>query len=165
MEIMKVRDSMYDNAKFLLIFLVVLGHCIEPFITNNIVVSTVFSFIYMFHMPAFVLMSGYFAKKECNRSVLTKIFVDYFLVFLIFQLVFITFAKSIGIQKYHYLTVTPAYIYWYLFAMFAWNLILKLVIWVCDYFKIRLEYMIGGSFVLALLVGYVDSVFFCPIFF
>ena len=57
------RDSFFDNAKFILIFFVVLGHLIEPYAPTVPFYKTLFVFIYFFHMPAFVLISGYFSKK------------------------------------------------------------------------------------------------------
>lgn len=56
------RDSYFDNAKFLLIFLVVFGHIIRSYIHDNDALLHIYKFIYTFHMPAFILISGYFAK-------------------------------------------------------------------------------------------------------
>ncbi len=154
MENRKKRDSFYDNAKFILIFLVVLGHYLEPFIHTNKVVYSIFGFIYMFHMPAFVFISGFFFKKEINPKALYKICVDFLVPYIIIQLLFITFTKLIGLEQYHYTLLTPVYIYWYLFAMFIWNAILKIVIFIFDSLKTKIEYMIGLSFVLGLIAGY-----------
>ncbi len=155
---MKKRDSYYDNAKFILIFLVVLGHYLEPFININKGAYGIFGFIYMFHMPAFVFISGFFFKKERNKKSLYKLVIDFLIPYIIVQLLFITFTQLIGLEQYHYTLLTPAYIYWYLFAMFIWNLALKIAVFVFDYLKIKIEYMIGLSFVLGLLVGYFDFI-------
>ena len=55
---MKQRLAYIDNLKGLLIMLVVLGHCIQMIcadFSNNIV----FRYIYAFHMPLFMALSGY----------------------------------------------------------------------------------------------------------
>ncbi len=60
--VMANRDSYFDNARFILIFLVVFGHLIQSYVDANTFVATLYKFIYAFHMPAFILISGYFAK-------------------------------------------------------------------------------------------------------
>ncbi|WP_332694487.1 IS200/IS605 family transposase [Halalkalibacter lacteus] len=59
---MRERNPYFDNAKAVLIFLVVLGHILSEFLHEDQLVSSVYLFIYLFHMPAFVLIAGYFAK-------------------------------------------------------------------------------------------------------
>lgn len=58
----KERDYFFDNLKAVLIFLVVLGHFLLP-IHGESVLVVVKRLIYVFHMPLFVFVSGYFAKK------------------------------------------------------------------------------------------------------
>ncbi len=60
----KRRDYLYDNYKAFLIFLVVIGHFIEPAYMNNNFLYTLKWFIFAFHMPAFIFISGYFSKRE-----------------------------------------------------------------------------------------------------
>lgn len=59
----KQRDTTIDGLKFLMICLVTTGHAIEP--TRNISEKSclIYSVIYSFHMPLFVLLSGFFSKK------------------------------------------------------------------------------------------------------
>lgn len=59
----KERDYLFDNYKVFLIFLVVIGHFIEPSYTNNEFLYTLKWFIFSFHMPAFIFISGYFSKR------------------------------------------------------------------------------------------------------
>ncbi|WP_426638635.1 acyltransferase family protein [Priestia aryabhattai] len=59
---MAKRDAYFDNVKFILIVLVVFGHLLTPFINDEQWLRTLYIFIYTFHMPAFILISGYFAK-------------------------------------------------------------------------------------------------------
>lgn len=60
----KTRDTYWDSLKFVLIFLVVLGHMIEPYITSSKVILAVYNFIYLFHMPLFVFVSGRFSVMK-----------------------------------------------------------------------------------------------------
>ena len=60
----KERDYLFDNYKVFLIFLVVIGHFIEPSYTNNEFLYTLKWFIFSFHMPACIFIYGYLYKKE-----------------------------------------------------------------------------------------------------
>ena len=53
------RDNRIDSLKGLLIILVILGHVITTIDNVNIVNHAVMGFIYIFHMPLFILISGY----------------------------------------------------------------------------------------------------------
>jgi len=57
----KDRDSYFDNLKGALITLVVIGHFLLPMEQTRFV-GSMFWAIYLFHMPMFVMISGYFAK-------------------------------------------------------------------------------------------------------
>lgn len=56
------REAYFDNAKLLFIFLVVFGHLIQPLKSQIELVNVLYQWIYLFHMPVFVLASGFFAK-------------------------------------------------------------------------------------------------------
>ena len=56
-----MRDSYFDNLKGILILLVVIGHFILPMDKTRPVWS-LFYIIYLFHMPMFAMVSGYFSK-------------------------------------------------------------------------------------------------------
>lgn len=60
----KNRDYFFDNIKGILILLVVFGHAIKPFMDANEIAKLLYCFIYFFHMPLFVFISGYFSKKQ-----------------------------------------------------------------------------------------------------
>ncbi|WP_368917457.1 acyltransferase family protein, partial [Staphylococcus haemolyticus] len=56
------RDYFFDNARAILIFLVVFGHMIQPYTSESKYLSALYLLIYSFHMPSFLFISGYFAK-------------------------------------------------------------------------------------------------------
>jgi len=68
-----MRDPYFDNAKFILIALVVIGHIMAPLMTHSTACKTLYIWIYIFHMPAFALISGYFAKNilqhNCRKTI------------------------------------------------------------------------------------------------
>lgn len=63
---MKARLAYIDLAKFIAIFLVVWGHCIALY--DGGYVSTIRTVIYTFHMPLFMIMSGFFAESSFKRA-------------------------------------------------------------------------------------------------
>ena len=58
------RVYRYDNLKFFLILLVVTGHFIDPFDEQSKVFQSLFLFIYSFHMPLFLFVSGLFTRTD-----------------------------------------------------------------------------------------------------
>lgn len=67
----KMRDANYCNLKLLLIFLVVYGHWIEASIYESQLLLIQYKIIYMFHMPVFIFLSGFFlnSAKDCLRQI------------------------------------------------------------------------------------------------
>ena len=61
------RVKFWDNIKGILIVLVVFGHFLYEF-RSNLTLELVTKVIYLFHMPAFVFLSGYFSKSENARK-------------------------------------------------------------------------------------------------
>ncbi|MDR1927999.1 MAG: acyltransferase family protein, partial [Oscillospiraceae bacterium] len=65
------RVWFWDNAKALLIFLVVLGHLLNASWAKgsfNILLVN----IYLFHMPLFIFIAGYFSKRAVNAGQFPK---------------------------------------------------------------------------------------------
>ena len=60
----------WDNLKAILIFCVCLGHVLLPVLQEEIVGRAIHSltfFVYSFHMPAFIFVSGFFSKSYVKR--------------------------------------------------------------------------------------------------
>jgi fucose 4-O-acetylase-like acetyltransferase len=81
------RDFQIDNIKFLLIFLVVFGHLLELFVSSK--GTLLYLLIYSFHMPAFVFLTGYYARFEPKKIVL-KLIVPY----IIFQVLYVLLQRK-----------------------------------------------------------------------
>ena len=82
----KIRDPFFDNAKFLLLVIVVFGHLLQPFIGEAGWVHDLYFTIYTFHMPAFILISGYFAKSFARKFQVEVSHLLKFVCYLIFIL-------------------------------------------------------------------------------
>ncbi len=58
------RIFLWDNIKFLLMFFVVVGHFVDIYTKNSGIFKSIFVFLYAFHMPLFIMISGMFHKNE-----------------------------------------------------------------------------------------------------
>ena len=63
------KDRIYwaDSLKGVLILFVILGHAIQAVLGDGCFVNHAFNYIYSFHMPAFMAVSGYFANTVSNH--------------------------------------------------------------------------------------------------
>ena len=70
----KKRIEKWDNLKALLIFTIVIGHLADYYTKNSMDMRRVYFFLYIFHMPAFLFISGLFSKKNINQKRYANIF-------------------------------------------------------------------------------------------
>lgn len=59
----------FDMMKFFAIFLVIWGHCVGEFLSSDRSESALYRYIYSFHMPLFMTISGYFACSSMTMGV------------------------------------------------------------------------------------------------
>ena len=74
----QTRYNRFDNIRFILIICVVFGHFLE--MIPGAMSLYLYRIIYSFHMPAFIFISGYFAKY--NREKILFTFLYTYLLFL-----------------------------------------------------------------------------------
>jgi len=119
------RSIYFDNAKGCLAVLVVLGHFTELMRHNVPIAGHVSMFIYIFHMPMFVLLSGYFSRAEVGWGAVRKGLIRVFLPYLFFQLVLVAITYCCHPMTHRELgraLLTPQGALWYLFCLFWWRL-------------------------------------------
>ena len=149
----KERDYFFDNVKAVLMFLVVLGHLLLPIHGESFLV-VVKRLIYVFHMPLFVFVSGYFAKTfykngRYNYRKLLYLGKAYLVFVVAIQLVY---AIS-GYQAFSQINLfSQSGAPWYLFAMIAWYLTIPAVHGRCP------ALVLGLSLVLALGAGFFQEI-------
>jgi fucose 4-O-acetylase-like acetyltransferase len=115
------RDYQFDNIRALLIFIVVFGHLLE-LIDDGPVTGTLYRVIYSFHMPAFLFVSGFFAKYD-PKKILTKILLPY----IVFQILYTLFNSILNKNYELQIQFTlPYWLLWYLLALFIYFLLLPL---------------------------------------
>lgn len=113
------RSFYWDNCKGFLIILVVFAHFLYDLQTQHDWITTLVHAIYMFHMPAFVFVSGYFSKSENSRGLrsILMLSVAYFL----YAAGFIFYNLKHGIPDIS--LVYPYYSAWYILALIIWRLV------------------------------------------
>lgn len=138
---MKKRIALWDNLKFLLIIFVVIGHYTQQFRADNEILQRIYVFIYSFHMPAFIFVTGLFSKRAVNEKDIKKI-LPYLTCFFATTLILFITKALLGWAPVFEL-FSPSGISWYLMSMFFMFLITMLI---KDY---KPQYI----FVLSLIIG------------
>lgn len=117
------RDPYFDNAKFLAVVLVVIGHAWEPLRgagSGGRALEAAQTFIYAFHLPAFIVMCGYFSRgfaANRTRKLIAAIAVPY----LIFSVAYPLWAALMSGQHVGWDPLEPYYLTWFLPALLAWR--------------------------------------------
>lgn len=140
------RNYKLDNFRCILIFLTVFSHCIDTFCRNYAgadFIKYVNYWIYSFHMPAFVFISGYFSHLEKPKyfyNSISRFFVPYLLINTVEQLL-----TSNQIDP-----STTMWTLWYLLSMFWWRALLP-------YVK-HVRFSFFFFLIVALLAGKIDKI-------
>ena len=73
----KKRNSYLDFVRGIAIYCVLWGHCIQYGMVNggNFFENPIFKFIYSFHMPMFMLISGYLFYDSAKTKNISKLLV------------------------------------------------------------------------------------------
>ena len=112
----KIRESYYCNLKFLLLFMVVFGHWVEPYINYFVWVKSVYRIIYTVHMPLFIFLSGTFLKSPMQAKRQALRFLAYYLIF---QTIAVLTGRALG---YSFCLCCPYWHLWYLLSLSLWSL-------------------------------------------
>ncbi|MBN3930631.1 acyltransferase family protein [Streptomyces verrucosisporus] len=119
----KQRDAFFDNAKFLAIALVVVGHAWRPVIDDSRAVLAAYNFVYAFHMPAFIIVSGYFSRSfDMRPSRVRRLVTGVLVPYLIFETAYSLFRKAADSPEHPISLLDPWYLTWFLIALFVWRL-------------------------------------------
>jgi fucose 4-O-acetylase-like acetyltransferase len=131
-------------VKFILIALVATGHSLVPTLAAHSAKSA-YVFIYVFHMPLFVVISGYLSRSFWSSNAKTNKLVDTFLVpYVIVEVGYAALRYALG-QKWSLTITDPAWLNWYLIALLLWRL--STPVWQ------RMRYPVTLSIIIYLLAG------------
>lgn len=145
------RDKRLDTLKGLLITLVVFGHCFKYGQPSDNVKLIVSNWIYLFHMPFFVFLSGYFSHPRSAsfwKGVLAV--AESYIVFQLIKGILAGYSLA-------ELLMVPAPMMWYLLALIVWRVMYYIVdqcqrpVWTDTAILVIL-------FALGLVIGFNDNV-------
>ena len=145
----KVRDNYFDNLRGLLIICVILGNSLEYISPSSINPHYLILFLYMFHMPLFTFISGYFCKKS-KRSTVDKV-VDTAKIYLFAQIFYFIFNRYVlDRSSVKFQLLYPSWTLWYLMALIVWYVL-------SDYIK-NYKHAFVLSMAASLIIGFDGSV-------
>ncbi len=144
----KERVAYLDNARYWVMLLVVIGHVLTQF-TQMDSARGVYVWIYSFHMPFFVLISGYTARNYVGdarqvKRIVSTLVVPYLITELALQLI----TRHYTGEPDPLMILSPQWLAWFLAALFIWRLTTP--IWRA------LRYPITTSIVISLTVGLIE---------
>lgn len=120
------RDTYFDNAKAILIVLIVFGHSLESFL-NFKVAKAVYYFLYLFHIPCFVLISGFFSKRISSINDIGKLFSRVLVPYIIFEFLYSVFDYLLFNRQGLVISfMTPYWLMWYMLSLFCWHFMMLL---------------------------------------
>ena len=120
------RDYRIDSLKGLLIILVIMGHIITTFDNQNVVNHAVMGLIYSFHMPLFILVSGYLTKnpaQQSPREMWRGVF-NIFFTLVVFQILSSLMIQLCGGSFLAAIQIIPFGVLWYLMCLIYWRIAL-----------------------------------------
>lgn len=144
----KERVAYLDNARYWVMLLVVIGHSLTQFIAMDSA-RGVYTWIYAFHMPFFIIISGYTARRYMGdfrqvRRIVSTLVLPYLMV-----------ETSLQLITRHYegspdplMILSPQWLAWFIAALFIWRLTTP--IWHA------LKYPITTSIIISLAVGLIE---------
>ncbi|GAB3123461.1 acyltransferase family protein [Glaciibacter psychrotolerans] len=145
----KRRVPLWDNARWVAITLMVIGHAILKLISESDVSYSVYLFIYAFHVPIFVAVSGYFAKSGApGTRHLHRLLTDIVFPYLIFETIW-TLVRGLTGHRLWFDYSTASWTLWFLIALTVWRVSLPYLV------LLRAPLLI--SIVISIGAGYLSS--------
>jgi len=147
------RLYFYDNAKFILIFLVVMGHAISAMKDKHPIYFVIWSVTNSLHMPCLIFISGFFAKNYISaKGLKIQRPFTYFVLYAVSQAAFTLYEIFILKNDVVVSIFQARQALWFLQCLVGWYILLPLI----D--KFNPKYVIIGAFVFGLIIGYDSKV-------
>lgn len=144
----KSRIWLLSNMKAVLIVLVVFGHVLPRVRGLGELRTNLRIFIWMFHMPAFLFVSGFLSKdlEKCRSKAVKSRLLPYVVMTLI-----VAIARTVlGGKRFNASLVVPVLTAWYFLVLFWYAVFTPEIV--------KMRYHFIGSVVVSLAMGMVPSV-------
>ena len=118
------RDAFFDNAKFFAILLVVVGHASSPLREHLRLAGAEYMWIYIFHMPAFILIAGYFTKNfNASGRKIQRLVAGIAVPYLIWEVIYtLQLFWTEPDDPPNWSLLSSVWLNWFLAALFIWRL-------------------------------------------
>ncbi|GAB1820356.1 hypothetical protein HerbRD11066_35200 [Herbidospora sp. RD11066] len=118
----KPRSPHLDNVKFVLIALVISSHALRDTINADDVNKAGYIWAFAFHMPLFVMISGYLSRNFWDSKGKVNKLVDTILIpYVVVELGYAALRWGLG-GKWTLTITDPAWMNWYLVALLLWRI-------------------------------------------
>ncbi|MEV8338824.1 acyltransferase family protein [Leucobacter sp. NPDC077196] len=144
------RVAFWDNARFALIALVVIGHAISTVRHDSALAYGIYTYIFLFHMPALILLSGYFSRANASSKTI-RATVQLIVLWVLWEGIWavIGFA-AIDETPADTFLVSPSWTLWYLVTIVTMRIMLP--------YMAQLRHPLLVSIVIALLGGVIPVI-------
>ncbi|MBT2425397.1 acyltransferase family protein [Streptomyces sp. ISL-112] len=117
------RDPYFDNVKYLAIVLVAVAHAWEPVMDGSRAARALYMIVYTFHMPAFILISGYFSRTfDMSAPKVKRLITGVAVPYVLFETAYSLFKRYVDDAPDTSISlVDPLYLTWFLIALFIWR--------------------------------------------
>ncbi|MEE1739246.1 acyltransferase family protein [Streptomyces sp. BE147] len=120
----KKRDPYFDNVKYLAIVLVAVAHAWEPVMDGSRTTRALYLVVYTFHMPAFILISGYFSRSfDMTPAKVKRLVTGVAVPYVLFETAYALFKRYAGGSADEAVSLLdPLFLTWFLVALFVWRI-------------------------------------------
>lgn len=148
-ETIRQADVFFLNTRFLLITMVFIGNIIEPLVGHYASVKAVYLWIFTFHMPLFVFVTGYFGRATLTGAPAKKVMQQIVLQYIIFQSLYsLMDALVFHVPGTIHSFFMPYLLIWFLLSHLCWRAIYLL------FHYLGIKHPVAVSIGLAVLIGY-----------
>lgn len=126
---------------------------IQPYVEGSQAIGTFYTWLYTFHMPAFIFLAGFYAKGRSSLDFIMNLAKKLLIPYLIFQAIYTIYYFYIG--KAGWLTDSifyPHWSLWFLISLFSWHMLL------IGYKKMHPAIALSLAVTLGIIVGYFDPI-------
>ena len=143
----KIRHPYFDNVKFFLILIVVIGHFLAMYIKDSKALKAIWIYINSFHMPLFLFIGGLFFKFQNNKLRI----ISYFSIFVLFKIAIIVISNIFD-KKLNFTFLGTSGADWYIFCLMIYIFITSFLS------NVNLNIIFLVSLLFALGVGFDKSI-------
>ena len=141
------RIAHWDNIKFVMITLMVIGHFADDMVNYSDVCKSIYLFMYAFHMPVLLFISGlFYTTKNLKKRVLYYISGGFAVK------IFLSAVYLITNRQTSFTLLGDAGISWFFFVLAIYQIIMYLLR------DVNKPYLLAAGIILACFVGYDKSI-------